>query len=67
MKVTARAWTNGTFTIVGDTGYAWDEEGRLSTFDPASVTGAAPTEGRATEGGEGSPAQAAQRGRAKAR
>jgi len=44
MKVTARVWTNGTFTIIGDTGYSWTEPGQLATFDPASVKGAAPNE-----------------------
>lgn len=42
MKVTARAWINGTFTIIGDIGYSWDEDGRLASFDPATVRGAAP-------------------------
>jgi hypothetical protein len=44
VTVTARAWTDGSMTILGDTGYAWDEQDRLSTFDPASVNASPPTE-----------------------
>ncbi len=44
VAVTGRAWTNGTVAFIGDTGYSWDDTGRVATFDAASVDGAAPTE-----------------------
>jgi hypothetical protein len=42
VRVVARVWAPSV-AFVGETGYAVDAEGRLETFDPRLVTGAAPS------------------------